>query len=369
MHLTDIVLKESTSQRRAGREYQHLEDLVYTEGGSPGAYKAVEILKRLSASSDGLTVKFDGMPTFYAGRHPTGEFVLVGKNGWGREFIRTPEELEEWIISRGNNEPWRARFARTMSNCWRAIEPIFPKDFRGFIYGDLLWYPEKPYVIRSNRIEFTPNLVTYTVPGNSPLGRMITSSSWGAVCHTVFKNFGDNTGVPVTGTKEFNTSPNFVFLGQVEISGKITGIQSKQITQIENLIKQHTVDMNGFLVQRTGLSDIAGILYRYVNYMSKEQKLNQLVTGFWDWLSQSNISENKKNRIKDLNKTYPTAIKGIFTIVSAVMEVKNQLIQELDTEHKQSIYSRTGNVPGGEGYVDSVSKTKLVPRHRWRPQW
>ena len=72
------------TEAKVGREYQHLEDLVFVDG-SQGANKAADILDNLGTDSSDVAIKWDGNPTIYWGREDNGEFVMVGKNGWGRQ--------------------------------------------------------------------------------------------------------------------------------------------------------------------------------------------------------------------------------------------------------------------------------------------
>ena len=52
--------------KKVGREFNHLEDLVFTEPN--GAVKAIEILKSLAKPETSITIKWDGNPTVYWGR-------------------------------------------------------------------------------------------------------------------------------------------------------------------------------------------------------------------------------------------------------------------------------------------------------------
>ena len=62
------------TEAKVGREYNHLEDLVFIDG-SAGAIKAIETLRKLGSDSGDVAIKWDGYPTMYWGREPNGEFV------------------------------------------------------------------------------------------------------------------------------------------------------------------------------------------------------------------------------------------------------------------------------------------------------
>jgi hypothetical protein len=154
---------ETPVPKKVGREFNHLEDLVFTEPN--GAIKAIEILKSLAKPETSITIKWDGNPTVYWGRDEDGTFRMVGKNNWGREEGKSnsPEDLKQFIMSRGKGEDWRDKFASDMAALWPVFEKATPKDFRGYVYGDILFHPGKPYQGADGRISFTPNQTTYAV--------------------------------------------------------------------------------------------------------------------------------------------------------------------------------------------------------------
>lgn len=158
---------ETPAPKKVGREFNHLEDLVFTEVN--GAQKAIKILQDLASPAKKIAIKWDGNPTVYWGRDEDGTFRLVGKNNWGREEGKSasPEELKQFIMSRGKGEDWREQFAGSMAALWPIFEKATPADFRGYVYGDILFHPGKPYQGANGRITFTPNQTTYAVKGSS----------------------------------------------------------------------------------------------------------------------------------------------------------------------------------------------------------
>ena len=151
---------EAPVPKKVGREFNHLEDLVFTEPN--GAARAVQVLKDLAQPASKISIKWDGNPTVYWGRDEDGTFRMVGKNNWGREEGKSgsPEELQQFILSRGKGEEWRAKFASDMAAMWDIFERATPADFRGYVYGDILFHPGKPYQGADGSLSFTPNQTT-----------------------------------------------------------------------------------------------------------------------------------------------------------------------------------------------------------------
>ena len=110
-----------TEATQKGREYNHLEDLVTFEG-SKGALKAAEILTRLGQDSKDVSIKWDGNPTIFWGREPNGQFVMTGKNGWGRQKTTSSGELQDFILNTGKGEDWRKDFAGEMAGVFEILE-------------------------------------------------------------------------------------------------------------------------------------------------------------------------------------------------------------------------------------------------------
>ena len=349
---------------KVGREYQHLEDLVFIEG-SKGAEKAADILDKLGSDSGDVAIKWDGYPTMYWGRDDAGRFVLVGKNGWLKGNVsKSADELKDFILSTGKGEDWRDRFANEMADIFNLVERATPASFRGYVYGDLLYHPGKPFKSTDGSVVFTPNLVTYTVSKESQLGERIANSRVGVVVHTKFDEFGSKSGSPITDVKELNNE-DVVVLGQTYVTHQ-PKIDTSETKEIRSIAAKNAQVMDKFLAGQQGLSNVPGIIYTYMNQMSRAQKLGDIDTGFFNWLSTSKVSQGQQAKLAQMNKEMPKALPAIFGLVKKVMAAKDHIIDQLDNADAD-VKQSTGGEKGGEGYVALGSKTKLVPRTRWQP--
>jgi hypothetical protein len=344
-----------------GREFQHLEDLVFLEG-SHGARYAISVLEDLANDASNAMVKWDGNPTIYWGRDYRNEFVMVNKNAWGRQACNTPQELEEFILSTGKGEPWRQQFAENLTTIWPILEKTTPHAFKGYFYGDLLFSPNKPISNVNETIEFTPNNVTYRINSNTALGNSIANTKVGIAVHKHYMQFGDKVGVPVRQTL---ATENVVYLSQTRAGSKVS-VDAARIAKLHETVDANRELIETFLTPFRGLSDMSNIIYKYVNHMSREQNLHQLGESFLDWLPASKVTENKQATIASLVQRHPEALPVIFELVTEIMSIKNNIIEQLDT-NSTDIQAATLNEAGGEGYILLDEKVKLVPRHRWKP--
>ena len=353
---------DAPAPKKVGREFNHLEDLVFTE--TNGAQRAIKVLKDLANPSKKIAIKWDGNPTVYWGREEDGTFRMVGKNNWGREEGKSssPEELKQFIMSRGKGEEWRAKFAGDIAAMWSVFEAATPNDFRGYVYGDILFHPGKPYQGADGRISFTPNQTTYAVKGTSEVGRKLSKAKIAVAAHQQYGYFGDKSGEPFENPEAFSTNPELVVFGQTYVSYR-PEVSADNLGKIESLAKnQNTI--NKFLTPVAGMGYLQNEIYSFVNAQSKAKQLENINSeSFFNFLQKTPA---KAVKIKTHSDANPGVLDTLFDLVREIMAAKNEVIRELDAA-EGDITATTDGKPGGEGYVSGDDSVKLVPRDRWTP--
>jgi hypothetical protein len=346
--------------KKVGREFNHLEDLVFTEPN--GAVKAIEILKSLAQPETSITIKWDGNPTVYWGRDEDGTFRMVGKNNWGREEGKSssPEDLKQFIMSRGKGEDWREKFAGDMAALWPVFEKATPADFRGYVYGDILFHPGKPYAGADGRISFTPNQTTYSVLGNSDIGRSLTKAKIAVAAHKQYGYFGDKTGEDFDNPEIFAGNPELKVFGLTTVSTR-PAVNADNLGRIQSLAKNQQA-INKLLAPVAGMGYLQSEIYTFVNTQSKAKQLDNINTDAF--MSFVGKTPAKAAKIAAHSENHPGVMDTMFTLVKEIMAAKDEVIRELDSA-EGDITATTGGKPGGEGYVAGGSK--LVPRDRWTP--
>jgi hypothetical protein len=355
-----LVEAETPAPKKVGREFNHLEDLVFTEPN--GAVKAIEILKSLAKPETSITIKWDGNPTVYWGRDEDGTFRMVGKNNWGREEGKSssPEDLKQFIMSRGKGEDWRDKFASDMAALWPVFEQATPKDFRGYVYGDILFHPGKPYQGADGRISFTPNQTTYAVLGNSDVGRSLVKAKIAVAAHKQFGYFGDKTGEDFDNPEIFASNPELKVFGLTTVSTR-SAVGADNLGRIQALAKNQQA-INNLLAPVAGMGYLQSEIYTFVNTQSKAKQLDNINTdAFMAFVGKTPV---KAAKIAAHSENHPGVMDTMFSLVKEIMAAKDEVIRELDSA-KGDITATTGGKPGGEGYVAGGSK--LVPRDRWTP--
>lgn len=356
--------------RQRGREYNHLEDLVFFDGAA-GVMRAADILEQFATSKEDLSIKWDGKLALYYGRDENGVFGLSSVGGWRKDDPSSdPQHIKNRIETSGKGEPWRKPMAAALTRIHPILEASVPADFRGFVKGDVLFAaPMTPKSRNKDGILFTPNQVTYIVDPTSDIGKRISQAEVGLALHVHYDTWGDDSSgktIDLAVVESLNTD-KVVALGQTYVSKNPT-IDTSAVKQIRAIANKNGQAINSIVEGRKGLADMYNILYTYVNQMVKQGKVDTISTnGLLSWLPSSRVSQGKQARIQQMAQDEGAAMDAVFQAVTVIMAAKNNVIAQLDAASTDIKATTNGN-PGGEGYVSLKSKTKLVPRHNWRPK-
>lgn len=312
--LPDDAITEAAAS--VGRKYQHIEDLVITNG-SLGAMHAIERLSHMAEQGNTIELKWDGMPVVYWGKDPDGTFRMIPKNAWAylksgktqtssgaSTIMNSPKDVQQFILGTGNADAGeRATFATEFANLWKYFEQISPKV--GYIEGGLLFYPGTKFDGKSalpvynsttKTWDFKPNITTFHVPVNSDLGRKI-----GTVDNSVKLNakmMVAATGYyPSLGSSDEQRLPNASQLSKSDIIVQGTTyvaeapkIDANILKKYADAIKTRTALIDEYLAPKPGLKSPANELYTYLN---QHLRTDNLVNDFVTW-ANSNLSEKKK---------------------------------------------------------------------------
>lgn len=381
MLLRELFLTEGTKplpSKKLGRTFNHLEDLVFFYG-SNGAKEALEHLKEFNtdAGSKSIRMKWDGSPQVYWGReHVNGPLIFAGHNNW-LQGIKTSsaKELYEFIVNKSGNPKTaeevesRKAFAKSFSSLYSTFDAATPKDFVGFVYGDIL-FSSPQQINESGNYSFSPNPntnTTYHVNPSSTLGKRIQSATAMVVGHAFFPKFGmlDEAQEPINDFSKFNNNAQLIVQEPIYNQSKLSADTNGLLEYIES--NANNIDM--FLEGTAGLSDLKDIIYKFVNQTAKANKLEHISTRkFFEWLSTSKVSKNKQQKILELDDQYD-ALGPIFTLVRSIQTTKDNLIEQIESAHTADIWDTNGE--GRVRYADNSKQfghIKLVPRKRWTPK-
>lgn len=365
-HCAGRKKNESISEAKVGRELQHAEDLIVVDG-SKGALEALDELAVMAKNIEDVSVKWDGSPAIYFGRNEQGAFVLTDIAGFGAKGydgkVTSADDLENMLLRRGKEvDDTRRQFAGSMKGLWDKFAQMVEPNFRGYIKGDLLYYTTPPKDNTGDYV-FTPNIVTYSIPETSSIGKKIAQSQAGVVVHRYIDFDGNSTQIslPMKGLKQ---------QGPVMIQGPVTvnvlpSIDDAKLKSLRQYVSSRASEIDKLLDDKQlaadKMGDFKNLLYRFVNEQTDTGSFSGLNKRFLNWVnSDAKISAPKKAKIQEYIKSHAGAFDALFTIVEQIMAIKDDIIDQIDqqTEIKASINGKRG----GEGYVKGNSNIKLVPR-------
>ena len=350
---------------------QHAEDIVFWEG-SKGATRAIEALKNLEQGGHtDVTIKWDGSPAIIFGRNEQGEFVLTDKSGFTAKGYdgksTSAKDLEKMLLNRkyskGQEPDDKFRqFAGNMRDIFDEYEKATPKEHRGYFKGDLLYYNTP--LLSKHAFTFKPNVVTYTVDAKSPLGMKIARSKSGVVIHNELDLEGND--IPLSIAPESYFKGDEVLVVPPVTVTEAPSVNDNEIKNLHQLVSQHAGEIDNLLNAQTlaslKLSDFSKILYTYLN-SKVDTGLESLGNDFLDWLSTSKVSKVKQTKIAEYIGKYKSAFNGLWQIVSGIQKVKNDIINQLESQDAP-VKAFVNDKAGGEGFVlaHPEGAIKLVDR-------
>lgn len=371
--------QELIEAKQLGRAFNHLEDLVFFYG-SGGTIEALEHLKDMASESgsNSIRMKWDGNPQIYWGRaEKGGPLVLAGHNAWAKGVAATsPEEVADFIINKSGSPKTpeeieaRKEFGNKFASLYADFDRATPRDFVGFVYADGLFLD--PPKQENGVYTFCPNpksQTCYHVRAESELGRRIDRADIMVVGHAYFPTFGasDSSQEPMQDFSAFDSNPNLIVLGPV-YNTKPVQVNLGAISSVEEFVKKHDQQIDGFLAGVPGLADLKNIIYTYVNQTAKRKQLDSLSDQhFFQWLETSKVSKPKQAKIAELNTNFKGATSAIFELVKMIQRMKDDIIDQLEGE-QGDIWDTNGE--GRVRYADTEKQfgnVKLVPRKRWTP--
>ena len=344
-----------TTLMEAEARIPHIEDLVF-DRGTRGVKEAMAIMRDAAADTrKHTTVKWDGKPAIIWGRDESGRFVLTDKSGFtarGYEGRATSIQQLAGIMSQRGGD--RGELIGIYEKLWPMLEVATPKNFQGYVQGDLLYTQTPPEV--SGNYEFKPNFVEYRIPANSRLGQSIGDSEVGIAVHTRYADAGASPE-PITDSG-LKRVPGLLLVEPTVKDIKNVTPDRKLVQQLRGVIQQHGADIDGLFnpseLRAAQLSDLPALCKRYINSRITTDYEN-LLADFGAWLQKS-VTPRKYNNIVEYLQSPRSNMDGItaaFTAFLLLHSIKMDMLEQLDRQE-----------PGHEGWVlaTPAGRAKLVNR-------
>lgn len=349
-----------------GREYNHLENLLIFQG-SQGGLLALSEIKAICRNPRTLNMKWDGMAAIFWGRDSDGTFYLAPLAQWNRGLKLDREELAKHIAATGKpragqsaaeHQTVRQQMSARYQMLWDLLEAATPRDFRGFLNGDLM-FDQVQTPKADGSYEFTANKVTYHVTPQGLFGKMPSAQAFIAV-HGRIPEFGQSAtqglqSVPDDQILAFNRLPQLIILPTQHPQTGIRDLDT-HIDSIMQFVRNHATDIDKVVNYTTpSFTKMRDVLYSYTNRLARSE------VDFDTWLLSSNFTRSQKQHVQDLIDSEPQAWALFWKVFKVIQQIKNtvwQAVEKLNAARMSQQYGITAEVNGklgGEGFVKRMS--------------
>ena len=318
----------------------HPEDLIFL-GGSEGANRAVQSTVATVKNPATVTIKWDGYPALIFGRNSSGKFSIMDKHmfnkkdGTGRQVF-SPEQFVQYDQARSVER----------DSLWPIINEIWPglekasKGAKGYYWGDLLFHqPLKDqngsYIFKAN-----PNGITYKVEANSSVGQLMGGKRAGIAVHQYIDPNAMTTDEAVTLNGNIgqlkNNSDVAIVPSAMPTAPKLK-IDNTLVKNAQNAIKKYGPAVDQLMDSAPQARNTFNQLFTvYINKKIVAGDLNNLASGFMDFVETRPMTEKMKAKISEHLNNNKDAIIGAFTIWIEMYKLKMSVVNQLNTAAKVS---------------------------------
>lgn len=351
----------------------YVEDLVFQKGLA-GAREALDIINQTAQDTKQYaTVKWDGSPAVIFGRDEAGNFVLTDKAGAtavGYNGLATSPEMMDQILKQRDASAAakgkasdRSQLSKIYQDIWPYFEAAVPKNFRGYLKGDLLYFPERPWAEDAGNLVFQPNTfggVQYRIPVASPLGQEIANSQVGIAVHTYMEDphaAEQFIGDPESKLKKV---PGLMLTGATDKNLQNLKLNRQAMSELSSYARgENAQALQGLLnpaeLRAAQITDLPALMEKFIHSLKGTDYSGATPQAFGDWL-KTNVTPKKYNNIVEYLQSPRSNILGMsvaFAIWNKLHEIKQDLQRQLDLQR-----------PGQEGWVFSTpaGRAKVVSR-------
>ena len=220
------------------------------------------------------------------------------------------------------------------------LSASLPKDFRGYVQGDLL-YTDRPDEEAGNFV-FTPNAITYRIPIASDIGQRIAQSEVGIAMHTRYAEPGAPKE-PI-GSIDFKRVPGLLLLEPVYAKENVR--PNRNLVQaLRNVYSASGSAIDGLFnpaeLRALQITDLPRLCIDYINSRVGTD-FDDLVNGFGPWLQRTQTPRKYANIVEYLTspRSNLEGMAAAFEAWALLHDIKMDILRQLDLQH-----------PGQEGWV------------------
>jgi len=349
---------------------EHVEDEIFNNGVF-GVRNAINYLHGIEALMKGhddrvkLVTKIDGSPslTFSGSVNPwvstKSAFNATPKLNFSNEDIEANHGHAPGLVK-------KLKAALQHIHKLKTVSPL---------QGDLLFTKEdvnKEMIDGVLYYTFKPNTIRYAIPVDSEMGKEVSRAKIGLAIHTKYHDFDKPERVPAS-LNDYTKHPD-IFVLPIEVSNANVDV-SNHISYLGKLLSRTKREVFQYA------QDNATTFKQYIN-ATVRSKTTPLTDDFLEWYATSarkQIAKLKSERGQaekrmkldmelDSIRRNKELIYDIFKIHTEIQNVKNNIIDTLDTEQKIKQFYETPEgmqetTPEGYVVIGATGSLKLVRRH------
>ena len=328
-----------------GPRIPHPEDAILH--GSDAAKEAALALEEILNQPQMATIKWDGGIALYFGRNPQGSFFMTDKYMPSKGVYPTsPQGWREYDANRGAN---RNDLYEKIETIWSGLEENVGNT-TGIFKGDLMMVDPNGLQPSGDNFVFSPTTVTYTVPVNSYLGKLMTNKVALIVVHEYADRPWDGSSGMANRGNVAVIPPNVNMQFDVPNKSSLSSLVKSAMAEIVT----NSAASDKFL---SGLDKVArGLLGQYLNQL-RTQQTNKNID---QWLS-TNANKKQYNNLIGTSETPGYIIKNhdglsaLFAIWNTMFKVKVAFVTAFESQ-VSGFKQETSAGPGGEGIVFPTSR-------------
>lgn len=371
-----LNILESLTIVEAKGHLDHPEDLVILNDIA-GSNQAINSIIAAAKKPKEFTIKWDGYPALIFGRGSNGKFSIMDKHMFNKKDmsgrqIYSPEQFIQYDKARGVD---RAELHDVISNIWAGLQKA-SQGTKGYYWGDMLFGKALQDQDGLYKFKANPNGITYTVDVDSEIGKLLTGKTAGVAVHQYLAPDAATTddAISLKGTigQLKNDSDVAIVPSAMPVVPNIK-VDDKLVTQAKAAIGKYSKDVQSLMQAPQARNTFNQLFTTYINKKIVSGDLSNLASEFMDYFESRPMTVSMKKKLSDHINANKQGIIGLFTIWSAIYNLKNSVVDQLAKQAEQSPVkgylqsgqqSQEGFVSHGLKFVDRMgfSRQNLAGR-------
>ncbi len=368
---------------------EHIEDAIFNEG-SKGTVEAIRFLESVtdmlsgnSKSSVNITVKWDGAPAVFAGVNPENGKFFVGSKS---VFNKTTPKINYTNADIDKNHP--GGLGTTLKVALKELKKL---KIEGVLQGDVMFTSdgiEVQDIDGESHITFQPNTITYAVPSNSDLAKVIKRAKIGVIWHTKYtgktmatmkagfnpniSKLGKSSSVwydnasfkDTSGASTFTKAEVKTMRGLIDAAKKKFKAAGSFIDELHNSDLVSEVKIYGNAQIRKGTSSLSAADFQ----KRMEDKMQTAIDNL-----KTDRAKERKQKVMDTSMKFLSKnrkkLQSVFDLHDSLTQAKIYTVRKLEKVKNLGTFIKTENgfkVTAPEGFVaidkPSGNALKLVDR-------